>query len=91
MLDVGRESAQLASHLDEARRQVDPLMSARVQSGMLASLTSIGSHYDGMDYDAMGQGYSSKKFDDELLAIGNSATHGAEVLASKVLAVVVCL
>ena len=64
-------------------------MSAGVHSDVLAALTSVDSHYDGMDYDAMGQGYSSKKFDDELLAIGNSATHGVEVLTSKVSAIAV--
>ena len=59
-------------------------MSTRVHSGVLAALTLVGSHYGGVDYDAMGQGYLSKKFDDELLAISNSATCAAEVLASKV-------
>ena len=58
-------------------------MSTGVHSGMLEALTSIGSHYDGMDYRAVGQGYSSKKSNNELLAIGNSTTHGAKVLASK--------
>ena len=59
-------------------------MSTGVHSDMLWALTSVGSHYDAMDYDAVGQGYSSKTSDDELLAIGNSATRGAEVHASKV-------
>lgn len=45
---------------------------------------SVSSHYDGVDYDAMGQGYASKKSDNEILAIGSSAAHGADVLASKV-------
>ena len=71
------------SCLDEAHHQVDPLVSTGVHSGMLEALTSIGSHYDGMDYRAVGQGYSSKKSNNELLAIGNSTTHGAKVLASK--------
>ena len=70
---------------------MDPLVSAGVRSGMLVTLTSVGSHYDGMDFDAMGQGYSSRKSDTEILAIGNSAACGAEVLASKVLAATVCL
>ena len=59
-------------------------MSTGVRSGMLVALTSVGSHYDGMDYHAVGQGYSLKKSDDELLAIGNSTTRDAKVLASKV-------
>jgi hypothetical protein len=66
-------------------------VSARVRSGVLAALTSVGSHYDGVDYDVVGQGYSSKKSDDEFLAIGNSATHCAEVLVSKVPATTVRL
>ena len=37
MLGVGRGSAQLASHLDEARCQVDPLVSVGVHSGVLAA------------------------------------------------------
>ena len=39
---------------------------------MLAALMSVGSHYEGIDYDA------------EILAISNFAAHGAEVIASKV-------
>ena len=44
----------------------------------------VGSYYEGIDYDAMGQGYSSKKSNAEILAIGNSTAHGAEVLTIKV-------
>ena len=61
-----------------------PLVSMGVHSGVLAALTSVGSHYEGIDYDAVGQGYSSRKFNAEILAIGNSAARGVEVLASKV-------
>jgi hypothetical protein len=63
---------------------VDPLFSIGVRSGVLAALTSVSSHYEGIDYDTVGQGYSSRKFDTEILAIGNSAARGAEILASKV-------
>ena len=66
-------------------------MSAGVHSDVLAALTSVDSHYDGMDYDVVGQGYLSKKSNNELLAIGNSATRGVEVLASKVPAATVPL
>jgi len=70
---------------------VDLLIYEEVHSGVLAALTSVSSHHDGMDFNAMGQGYSSRKSDTEILAIGNSAACGAEVLASKVLAATVCL
>ena len=46
---------------------------------------------DGMDYDVVGQGYSSRKSDAEILAIGNSIARGARVLTSKVLATTVHL
>jgi len=42
------------------------------------------SHYGGIDYDAVGQEYASKRFDNEILAIGNSIAHSAKVLMSKV-------
>jgi hypothetical protein len=58
---------------------------------VLAALTSVGSHYKGVDYDAMGQGYSSRKSNDEILAISDAVTRGTEVLASKELAATICL
>lgn len=64
---------------------MDLLISDGIRSSVLASQMSIGSHYDSVDYDAMGQGYSLKKFDAEILAIGNSTIHGAEVLARRCL------
>ena len=67
------------------------MVSAGVCSGVLAALTSVGSNYEGIDYDAVGQGYSSRKSDAEILAINNSAAGGAEVLASKVSAATVRL
>ena len=91
MLGTGQGSSQLVLRLDEARHLVDLLVSEEDHSGMLAALTSVGSHYDGMDFDAMGQGYSSRKSHVEILAISNSAARGAEVLASKVPAATVRL
>ena len=70
---------------------MDSLVSIGVCSGMLAALTSVGSHYEGVDYNAVGQGYSSRKSDAKILAIGNSTARGAEVLMSKVPAATVCL
>ena len=71
MLDAGLADTQLALRLDEARHRVDLLISEGIHSGALAALTSVDSHYDDIDYDAMGQGYLSRKFDVEILAIGN--------------------
>lgn len=58
---------------------------------MLVALMLVGNNYDGVDYDAIGQGYSSNKSNSEILAIGNLAAPGAEVLASKVPATTVYL
>lgn len=35
-------------HLDEARLQVDRLISKGIHFGVLAALSSVGSHYDGV-------------------------------------------
>jgi hypothetical protein len=58
---------------------------------VLVALTLVGSHYKGVDYDAVGQGYSSRKSNAEILAISDAITHGVEVLTSKELAATVCL
>ena len=91
VLGAGWGSARLTLHHDEARHQLDSLISAGVQSGVLAALTSVGSHYEGVDYNAVGQGYSSRKSDAKILAIGNSTARGAGVLVSKVSATTVRL
>ena len=57
VLGVSRGSAQLALRLNMARHRVDPLVSIGVRSGVLVTLTSVGSHYEGVVYDAVGQGY----------------------------------
>ena len=44
---------------------------------------SVGSHYGGVDFDAVGRGYASGKSDNNTIAIGSAATRGAEVLAGK--------
>jgi hypothetical protein len=77
VLGTGRGSTQLALRLNEACRQVDPLVSTRVHSGV--------------DYDAVGKDTRSKNSNTEILAIGNSVIRGAGVLTSKVLAAIVCL
>lgn len=54
MLGAGRGNARLMLCHDEARQQLDPLIFAGVQSGILAAFTSVGSHYDGVDFDTVG-------------------------------------
>ena len=63
---------------------MDPLISEGVRNGMHVALMSVGSHYDGVNFDAVGWGYALWKSDSDILAIGNTAAHSAQVLASKV-------
>jgi hypothetical protein len=49
------------------------------------------SHYISVNYDVVGQGYASKRFDDEILATGNSAARSAKVLTSKVSSANICV
>ena len=41
-------------HLDEARLQVDPMISEGIHCDVHTALTSVGSHYGGIDFDAVG-------------------------------------
>jgi len=84
MLGIGRGNAHLALRLDEARLQVGPLISEGIHYGVLAALTSVGSHYDGIDFEAVGQGYALKKSDYDILAISKAVVRGVEALACKV-------
>jgi hypothetical protein len=54
MLGTGRGNAQLALHLDNAFLQVDPLIFEGAHCGAHATLTSVGSHYGGVNFDAVG-------------------------------------
>ena len=65
---------------------MDLLISKGVRCSVHAALTLVGSHYDGTDYDVVGQGYASRRSDNEIIAIGNFAARSAKVLTSKVLA-----
>ena len=69
--------------LDEARLQVDPLISYRIRCDIHAALTLVGSHYNGINFDAVGRGYAPGKSNSDILAIGSAAPRGAEVLAGK--------
>ena len=54
MLGVGRGNARLLLCLDKARLQVDSLIFKLVHCGTHVALTSVGSHYGGIDFDAVG-------------------------------------
>lgn len=82
---------QLALCLDEACHQVDPLISKGVHCCVHVALTLVRLHYDDVNFDAVGRGYASKKFDNDILAIGSAAAHGVEVLPSKVSVASICL
>ena len=56
---------------------MDPLISEGVRNGMHVALMSVGSHYDGVNFDAVGWGYVLWKSDSDILAIGNTAAHSA--------------
>jgi hypothetical protein len=90
MLGIDGADTQLVLHIDEARLRADLLLiSEGICSGVHTALTSIFSHYGGIDYDALGQGYSLGKSDNEILAINNFVARGAEVIVSKVSATTV--
>jgi hypothetical protein len=52
VLGASRGSAQLAPCLDEARLQVDSLISEGVRRGAHATLMLVGSHNGGVNFDA---------------------------------------
>ena len=83
VLRAGRGNAQLVLRLDEARLQVDPLISEGIRCDIHAALTLVGSHYGSIDFDAVGRGYAPGKSDSYILAIGSAVARGAKVLAGK--------
>ena len=83
MLAIGRGNAQLVLRLDEARLQVDPLISEGIHCGVHTALMLVGSHYGSFDFDLVGRGYVPAKSDSDIFAIGSAAAHGEEILASK--------
>ena len=83
VLGADRGNAKLVLHLDEARLQVDPLISKGIRYSVHAALTLVGSHYGGIDFDVVGRGYALGKSNSDILAIGSAAPRGAEVLAGK--------
>ena len=56
VLSTSQGSAQLSLRLDEARLHVDSLISEGVLHGAHAALTSVGSHYSGVDFEVVGRG-----------------------------------
>ena len=71
-------------HLDKARLHVDSLIFNGVCRGAHTALTSVGSHYGDINFDAIGRGCAPGRFERDILAIGSSATRGAEVLAGTI-------
>jgi hypothetical protein len=51
---------------------VGPLIFEGVRCSVHATLMSVSSHYDGVNFDAVGQGYASGKSDNNILAIGSA-------------------
>ena len=47
---------------------------------------SVGAHYDGIEFLAVGQGYSSNRPDVKINAIANAVSPSAQRLADQVLA-----
>ena len=62
---------------------MDSLISKGVHYGAHVALTSVGSHYGGINFDAVGRGYVPGKSESDVLAIGSGTARGMEVLASK--------
>ena len=54
MLCADRGNAQLVPCLNEAHLHVDSLISKEVCCGAHTALTSVGSHYSGSDFHAVG-------------------------------------
>jgi hypothetical protein len=91
VLGTSRGSPQLACHLDKACFQVDSLVSEGVHYGAHAALTSVDSHYGGVNFDAIGRGYALGKSKNDVLTIGDATARSTEVLASRMLATSICL
>ena len=75
--------------LDKACLQVDLLISEGVRYGAHATLTSIGSHYGGVNFDAIRRACAPGRSESNILAIGSAAAQGAEAIASRVSATTV--
>jgi hypothetical protein len=91
VLGTSRGSPQLACRFDKARFQVDSLVSEGVRYGAHATLTSVDSHYGGVDFNAVRRGYAPGKLENDVLAIGVATARSTEVLTSKMLTVSILL
>ena len=56
MHSAGRGNTQLVLCLDESCLQVDPPISKGIRCDVHTTLTSVDSHYGGIDFDAVGRG-----------------------------------
>ena len=62
---------------------MDSLISEGVHCGAHAILTSVGSHYGDIDFEAVERGYASGKLESDVLDICSATARSAEILASK--------
>ena len=62
---------------------MDSLISEGVHCGAHAILTSVGSHYGDIDFEAVGRGYVSGRSESDVLDIGSATAWSVEILASK--------
>ena len=63
---------------------MSPLISEGIRCGVHVALTSVRSHYDGVNFDAIGRGYALRKSNNDILAIGSAAARCAKILVNKV-------
>ena len=63
---------------------MDSLISEGVHQGAHAALTSVGSHYGGVDFDVFGRGCVPGRSEGDILAIGSDVARGTEAIVSRV-------
>ena len=74
----------MADRLNKVRLRVDPLVSEGVFFGALAALSSVDAHYNGFNFEAVGQGYPPNRSAIEIGVINNTVTLSAQAFANQV-------
>jgi hypothetical protein len=64
---------------------VDSLISKGVHHNTHVTLVLVGSHYDGVDFNVIGQGHALGRPEGDILAIESAAALGTEALVGRVL------
>jgi hypothetical protein len=67
--------------MNRARVRADPLISEGVFSCALASLSSVGAHYDDVNFEAVGLGYPQYRSDAEIDAVTVAVMPSAQALS----------